>query len=261
MCNWKRMVFISFPSRTKILNNPEINITCGTIPDDLLEGISKEDYTDFLKIQLHDLHNSSMFRDGSINSMIFQQNIYPNSIRRSKRNAAILSNLYPAITETFSKPVSKPKILTEVPTISYLMKQVESCMKSSNQSLKINKTLPWNTLFHKILDDYDLKGSFTPQTLPGSYTKGQNCGYISHVDLADSTTKFLYLTTLENAKNPDLSVPNEILCKFIYSVTFCNPVWDIGLQHKLASKNLNRDYNLQLQHIQNYNTNCVCPCS
>ena len=170
--------------------------------------------------------------------------------------------MYPAITETFSKPVSKPKILTEVPTISYLIKQVESYMKSSNQSLKINKTLPWNTLFHKILDDYDLKGSFTPQTLPGSYTKGQNCGYISLVDLADSTTKFLYyLTTLENAKNPDLSVPNEILCKFIYSVTFCNPVWDIGLQHKLASKNLNRDYNLQLQHIQNYNTNCVCPCS
>ena len=61
--------------RQKILNILNINITRESIPDDLLKVLTHDDIANFSKILFHDIQNSSIFRDGSIDPMVFQQDI------------------------------------------------------------------------------------------------------------------------------------------------------------------------------------------
>ena len=74
----------------KILNNPNINIYSDSIPDDLLKGKTKNDITDFSKVQFHDVQNSAMFRDGSVDSMVFQRDIQIYEHCRSKHSRGFL---------------------------------------------------------------------------------------------------------------------------------------------------------------------------
>ena len=59
----------------KMLNEKETIIASESIPDDLLHGICRSDLDNLINSSYTDIQNSSMFRDGSINSMQFQQKI------------------------------------------------------------------------------------------------------------------------------------------------------------------------------------------
>ena len=99
-------VFIPIISRTKKLNNIDINIVSMAIPDALLQGISKKEYTDYSKVQLHDSQNTSINGDGTIDSMIFKQDVQQHRIQKSKKNDALVSRLLPKSEPISVKPTA-----------------------------------------------------------------------------------------------------------------------------------------------------------
>lgn len=60
------------PREQKILQREEINVSESSIPDDLIHGVCRHDFNDFTKIQYHDILNCNMFRDGSVDTSLFQ---------------------------------------------------------------------------------------------------------------------------------------------------------------------------------------------
>ena len=58
-----------------MLNHTEVYISKDAIPEDALNGVSRPDIIDFNKVSKIDKLNTSMFWDGSMDNMHFQQQI------------------------------------------------------------------------------------------------------------------------------------------------------------------------------------------
>ncbi len=184
----------------KILNNPNLVIAKESIPDDLLHGISRSDMTNLSKSSYTDIQNTSMFWDGSINSMEFQNRIqffsYVHSSEHEKNKGVQLTlNATPEIVTN--------KELSEVPTIEHLQQYVHEYMIH----LKIpvddfKSTDSWNSQFHENMLQLDnLKEEYTPWVLPKCYGVNKSCGHVLQVDLQHAATNKLHLTTFENLYN------------------------------------------------------------
>ena len=56
----------------KILNDPSTILASSFIPDDLVYGVSRSSISDISQIPFSHVQNTSMFHDGQVNSMEFQ---------------------------------------------------------------------------------------------------------------------------------------------------------------------------------------------
>ena len=81
------------------------------------------------------------------------------------------------------------------------------------------------------------------------------------MNLESTTVNTLYQTVLEQFNQQDKEISSNTASSFVHYTIYQNPVWDLGLQHKLLSMNFNKDYSMNLTDIQRYTNNCVCPCS
>ena len=77
----------------KLLNNSEISLARELIPDDLINGISRSDINNLSESSYSDIQNTSMFQDGSVNSMEFQNRRFKsigNCIHPPKKHQCII---------------------------------------------------------------------------------------------------------------------------------------------------------------------------
>ena len=247
----------------KILNRPNISLCSDSIPDDLLQGKSKNDITDFSKVQFHDVQNSSMFRDGSVDNMVFQRDIQIYRHQRTKFSQKLLQT---SILLTHRDNDCSPSQLSDkesTPSLNTIQSTVKTIVQQCRKKNRVDvKSSSWNSMFHEIIECCDISSNYPPNSLPQSYEKGNDCGHTEHVNLENTIINTLFLTVLEHIKgHADNDSSYNTASSFINFTIYQNPVWDLGLQHKLLCRNFNKDYSANLANIRSYNSSCICPCS
>ena len=248
-----------------ILQNPGVFISENSMPDDLIEGITRNNMTDFSKIMYEDVQNCSMFREyTSIDSMLFQQNIHAWKYQHSKYHTEKI----PTCLSTSKKQkinhnssIGTNTKLEEVPNIQNLKQQVDKLIHIQLHQFNNLEFIPWNKRFHHIVEKCDLQSSFSLNSLPTCYKVDSSCGHVFQVQLKDAFTNSLYLTMLESLDTETLSYTSIEASKFIQTVLFTNPIWDLGLQFTLATKKVGILYSSKLNNSNKLTSNCVCPCS
>ena len=235
-----------------VLHQKDVVVSNSDIPDDILNGVCQSDITDFRMVHINDLKNSSMFRDGSYNSTKFQQDLLKHEFMRSKKKLdSGMSKTETSFQQSLSGHNSdSDSILSEVPSIYHLQSQMQIYMKSLPTEMNHqDKSKSWNSMFHWILHLCKLEKDFPPTSLPRSYKLNGSCAHVAHVELELVATKSLHLTMFENLKGENMSGQ---ICFFINSVIFQNPIWYIGVQHKLALKNDGKIYINKLNELRQY---------
>jgi len=241
-----------------ILKDPNIFISNNTIPDDLIQGISRNEMTDFDKILYDDIQNCCMFRDRTCDSMLFQQTIHINKYNRSKHKRVRVDD-----SEGNTKPPSSKSKLTleEVPSIQNLKEHVEELIIHEENDFDTSTFISWNLRFHQIIQKSNLQDYFQLKSLPPCYEVGSSCGHVFQIDLRQAFTNSLYLTMLDNLDQEISHYTSKVASKFIHSILFTNPLWDLGLQFSLARKKVGVLYRSHEKGHNKYTTKCVCPCS
>ena len=83
--------------------------------------------------------------------------------------------------------------------------------------------------------------------MPSCYTKEKTCGHILKVNLDKAATNTLYISVLDNISDAkSYQLPISVAALFIQSVVYENPLWDIGLQHKIIDTNPQEIFNGEL---------------
>ena len=81
------------------------------------------------------------------------------------------------------------------------------------------------------------------------------------VILDNAATNTLYLSALYNMSISDCpQLPISVAAMFIQTILYENPVWDIGLQHKIVTTNLQKIFNMEANKVDQYISKCICPC-
>ena len=138
------------------------------------------------------------------------------------------------------------------PSICSLESTVKTIVQQTHQQNEIDaKISSWNSLFHEIIESCNITSNYPLDRLPEYYKKGNDCGHTEHVNLENSTINTLYLTVLEQLNKQDDKISSNAASSLVYYTIYHNPVWDLGLQHKLLSRNFNKDYSTNLTDIQN----------
>ena len=125
----------------KILNRPNISLCSDSIPDDLLQGKSKNEITDFSKVQFHDVQNSSMFRDGSVDNMVFQRDI---QIYRHQRTKSSQKMLQTSIILTHRDKDCPPSRLSDnqsTPSLNTIQCTVKTIVQQSKKKIRLTSNL------------------------------------------------------------------------------------------------------------------------
>ena len=245
-----------------ILSRSTIFISNNSIPDDLIDGICLDDMKNCGNVKYQDQQNSIMFRDGSKDSMSFQQQIQIYQHQYSSSNQRLKSkNSETNETSTNKICLSGSQNIEEVPDILSLKEMINTYISELDPSYIKAPTQSWNAMFHKIIGECKLSTFFPINKMPECYKEGKSCGHALHVELIDSARNVFYLTMLESNKNFLPAYYSKTVALFIHSVIFRNPVWDIGLQFLLSKKNGNKINTLHNECLTTYSSNCVCPCS
>ena len=251
----------------KLLNNFQTVIASDPIPDDMLNGICRSDIKNLTKSCESDIQNTSMFRDGSVNSMEFQnriQNIRHLHSSSTKSKCSPSKNKPMCHHNIPINPHSRihNEELTEVPTIEFLQDCVNDCMNKLDIPLRdLIEIKSWNSQFHEILELTNMKDEFPPSVLPRCYGIGKSCGHILQCNLQEVATNTMHLTMYEMMNDiSDTHSTVNISAMFILTVIFRNPLWDIGLQHELVKKNDDKLYGSDTT-AKGYTAKCICPCS
>ena len=246
-------IFYSYLSakEQKILDQNTIFVSSNSIPDDLINEIPINQLIQSQVITSVDKTNSCIIRDGSFDSVTFQQNIKSHAHEHAKKNGR------------------KEKILLgerrivgvvqEVPNFTTLKKQVESFMVRWKPTLVEKYSDSWNLMFHQILTECDIRSHYSASNLPECYHPGNSCGHILHVELEEAAGNTLRLTILEFVKNKSSAFSLQVASSFIHAFVFHNPVWDIGFQFEMAKTQ--KLFHLKKESYQNYSSTCLCPCS
>ena len=128
-----------------ILKDPTIFISNHTIPDNLIQGISRNEMADFKKILYENVQNCSMFRDGTCDSMLFQQMIHTNKYNRSKHKRVTVDDDH---SNTKRSSSHSNLSLEEVPSIQNLKEQVEKLFIREENDFSASTFVSWNFLFY-----------------------------------------------------------------------------------------------------------------
>ena len=240
----------------KILQRDEINVSESSIPDNMIHGVCRDDFTDYTKIQHHDILNCNMFRDGSVDASLFQQKIHTFMYLYSQNKGGNVRE-----SKHTSSDVQEPGVIQEVPTISFLLEQVQKCMMTMNTSFCPNHRLPWNEMFYSLVNLCGLKNNFPPSSLPTTYARDKVWSHIFHVELEETATHAMYLTMLEGSKDLENALDSHVPAFFIYCMVLQNPIWYLGLQFKASNDISPKKQGVKSINLQSYTTNCICPCS
>ena len=231
--------FSSLSSKEQeILSMNNVFVSSNSIPDDLIHGVTRNDITDSPKIMYTNIQNSCMFWDDTIDSMAFQQQIvvYRSQYSKRKGNHQNSPLTLKRSVSSISAQCDENGSIQEVPTIQYLLSQVNKSVQPQIDICLDTNSQPWNYLFHHILRHCDLVEHFPTTSLPDCYQEGDTCGHILHSALEGCASKTLYLTMLEGLKKEGPEFPSIVVSSFINYVSFHNPVWDLGLQFMYAKK-------------------------
>ena len=91
--------------------------------------------------------------------------------------------------------------------------------------------------------------------------KLETCGHIMQVILDNAATNTLYLSALYNMSISDCpQLPISVAAMFIQTILYENPVWDIGLQHKIVTTNPQKIFNMEANKVDWYMSKYICPC-
>jgi len=101
----------------KVLNTDTMFVSSNSIPDDRINGVSINDITKQSKISYHDHQNCSMFRDGSVNCMTFQQEIKKYAYEYYTTKSTSKFNLPIEPTPAYGAQQLFEKSIEEVPDI------------------------------------------------------------------------------------------------------------------------------------------------
>ena len=240
----------------KILQRDEINLSESSIPDNMIHGVCREDFTDFTKVQHHDILNCNMFRDRSVDTSLFQQKIHTFMCHYSQNKEGNVRE-----SKHTSSDVQKHAVIQEVPTISFLLEQVQKYMVTMNTSFCPNHRLPWGEIFYSLVNLCGLKNEFSPSSLPITYTRDKVCGHIFHFGLEETATHAMPLTMLEGSKDLENALDSHVPSFFIYCMVFQNHICDLGLQFKASNDISSKKSGVKSIKSQSYTANCMCPCS
>lgn len=131
--------------------------------------------------------------------------------------------------------VKKPGVIQEIPTITFLLEQVQKCMMTMNTSFCPMHRLSWGGFFSSLVDLCGFKNQFPPSSLPITNPRDKMCGHILHVGIEDTATHPTHLTMLEGSKDSENVLDSHIPAFFIYCMILQNPIWDLGLQCKSSN--------------------------
>ena len=132
----------------------------------MLHGICRSDLENLSSSLYVDIQNTSMFRDGSVNSIEFQHKIQIFRHLHSSHKPSIDCQRQIHI-KTLPRSY---KELMEVPTIEFLRECVADCMRGLQ--IPVTNFVPndsWNALFHWVLENDNLDNEFPPWSLPNCY--------------------------------------------------------------------------------------------
>ena len=103
-----------------------------------------------------------MFRDGSMDSVKFQQKIqyyrFLHSCTEKHQNLAV--------TKSNNKQSIDRNSLKEVPTIAFFRDQVNLCTDAMNIRRVQSTSMSWNSMFHNIVKICKLECDFPPWVMP-----------------------------------------------------------------------------------------------
>ena len=160
----------------KLLNNPDITLAHEPIPDDMLRGVCRSDIDNLSDSSYSDIQNTSIFRDGSVNSMEFQNRIQRYQQSHSPAQKTPLHHHRTPVLPLISNGNEE---LCEVPTIEFLQNCVETCMNRLDVPFHDLITIKsWNHKFHEILVLENLEDEFPLSALPKCYGPGKSCGHV-----------------------------------------------------------------------------------
>ena len=202
-----------------------------------------------------------MFRDGSVDSMVFQRDIQIYKQYWSTNSGGFLRTSISLKRGNSLCLLAQVKDKHSTSSLQTLQNAVKTIIQDQHTQNEVDIKTSWNTLFHQIIESCKIVSDYPSNTLPQCYQKGNDCGHTEHVNLENTTINTLYLTVLEHLKQQQSVISSNIASSFIHFIIYQNPVWDLGLQHKLLSRNFNKDYSTNLEDIQMYTRNCICPCS
>ena len=146
---------------------------------------------DFKKILYENVQNCSMFRDGTCDSMLFQQMIHTNKYNRSKHKRVTVDDDH---SNTKRSSSHSNLSLEEVPSIQNLKEQVEKLFIREENDFSASTFVSWNFLFYQIIKKCSIQDDFPLASLPHCYEMGDSCAHVFQIDLRQAFTNSLYLT-------------------------------------------------------------------
>ena len=114
-----------------VIHAKDVIVSNCCIPDDILNGVSRSDITNYEQVQTKDIKNSCMFRDGNSNNTKFQQELQRYEFIRSKgkKDSNVSSDIQMASLTISRKLLEQnQKVLSEVPSIDFLHQQMRMYM-------------------------------------------------------------------------------------------------------------------------------------
>ena len=154
------------PKEQKILNNPHIVISSEPVLEDLVNGNSRSDITNFSHTSHVNKLNSSMFRDGSYDFMQFQKKIQYFCFIHSCNKREHWKPFNHVSNNKRTK--NKTMLLT---SIKYLREQVHIYTDGLAINKKSKSIQSRNSMFHNICQLCDLGHEFLLWVMPTCYTK------------------------------------------------------------------------------------------
>ncbi len=187
----------------KVLDSENMFVSSNSIPDDLVNGVSINDITKLTKIAYQDHQNISMFPDGFVDCMTFQQQIKKFAYEYSQNKINPSRQLKPE----YGAQQHSEKSIKEVPNIVCLKEEVNSFLFELDSTYNKAKHDSWNGMFHQILIECGIQKYYPSSNLPECYIEGNSCGHILHVELDDTLMAMTFIDPstgwFEISKLPD----------------------------------------------------------
>ena len=235
-----------------IVRDTSMQIMWQEIPEDNVNGVSRNMITNYAEVNKVDVLNTQMFRDGSLTTVEFHQQIL-HMLYVKKLKLSTEKRMNEPTTHNKSK---RTKMLNDKP-VSHLEDilhlEIQKALKTSKDKFG---SMSWNKMFHTILNECNLSSKFNADSFPKSYLPGKVCGHSLQVDLDRVRYNTIHLTLLDLIQGKKDNIQEYM--DFIDAILFHNPLWDIGLQHELMNNSKEKIY---IGNTQNYTSQCICPCS
>ena len=192
------------------------------IPEDNIQGLSRNLLTDFARVNNIDVLNTKMFRDGTMTSIGFHQHIlhqlYIKALKSNSKQSVELESRDNSKKTKIGPHAPKERIDHRLQI--EIQEAVESPVKNFGNSIG------WNKMFHMLLVECELTSLFNLNKFPKSYMEGEVYGYSLQVELDSVRYHTIHLTILDSVVTENQNTKAQF--EFIDAVMYNNPLWDTG---------------------------------